>query len=262
MKYFLCMFFCALLFLGQAQKTYFIETERATQEVFIDGTQWDKEPFFTVNPSEGIHQIIIKEQGYKKEFDILKEGIHTKYTTSHKIDVDTLILSIVKPIEIKYADDIKVNIYNVDFIGYMKDMSYRGDISNAYPDSEHSVLIKNAIEPKNQYLINELNEYHNMTRGRYEFYSLGVIKSIDIYEVTVDDSTKFLTSKVNVDWSITRKNTEGLTQYNYDGKSGKLLYNPEAVTQGSSVNGVIHDALFSSLLHFLSDQEPRLKRTM
>ncbi len=262
MKLTFSIIFCAFIFLGQAQKTYFIETERPEQEVFIDGNQWDKEPFFTVNPSKGIHQVIIEEPGYKKEFDILREGIHSSYTTSQRLEVDTLILSIVKPIELKYSEDIEINTYNVDFVGFMKDINYRGEISTAYPESENAFEIKNGVDIKNQYLINELNEYHNMTRGRYEFYSLGMIKSIDIFEVTLDEQTKFLTSRVNVDWSITRKNTEGLEQYNYAGESGKFLYNPEAKTQASSVNGVIHDALFSSLIRFLSDQEPRLKRAM
>ncbi len=249
-------------FWGQAQKTYFIETERKTQEIFIDGLKWDKESFFTVNPSDGYHQVIVKEKGYKSEFGILKEGMHDVFTTSQKINVDTIILSQVKPIELTFAEDIKINTYNVDYIGYMKDINYVGEISNAYNKSENDAKIQEAVNPKNQYLINELNEYHEMTRGRYQFYSLGSIKSIEIYEVIIDENTKFLQAEVNVDWSITRKSTKDLPQYNFDGMSGKIIYNPAAVTQDSAVNAVIHDALFSSLINFLEDQEMRLKRSM
>lgn len=262
MKYLFCVICCFVFVLGQAQKTYFIETERKTQDVSIDGTQWDKEPFFTVNPSSGSHQVIIEEPGYKKEFDILKEGIHTIFTTQQKVLVDTLILSKVKPIELAFSEDIEINTYDVNYVGYMKDITYSGKLSTAYSASENSEIIISAINPKILYLVNELNEYHNMTRGRYEFYSLGMIRSIDIFEVTMEDKTKFLSANVIVDWSITRKNTENLPQYKHEGFSGKMLYNPEAKTQGSAVNGVIHDALFSSLLSFLSDQEPRLKKTM
>jgi hypothetical protein len=250
------------MLLGQAQKTFFIETERKTQDVIIDGKMWDKEPFFTVNPSTGAHQVIIKEKGYKNEFDILREGIHSIFTTSQKIKVDTLILSKVKPIELTMSESMTINIYDVDYVGYMKDISYSGKISDAYQASKYSELIQSGINPKILYLVNELNEYHNMTRGRYDFYSLGMVQSIDIYVVTLDDNTKFLTSKVKVDWSITRKNTDDLPQYTYEAISGKMLYNPEAKTQSSAVNAVIHDALFSSLLSFLTDQEPKLKRTM
>lgn len=247
---------------GQAQKTYFIETERKTQNVYIDGVEWDKESFFTVNPSDGYHQIIIKEKGYKNQFAILKEGVHEVFTTTQKIVVDTIILSQVKPIELNFSEDAKITTYDVDYISYMKDINYVGEISNAYNKSKNEDIILEAIDPKNQYLINELNEYHDMTRGRYQFYSLGSIKSLELYEVTLDDQSKFVQAKVNVDWSITRKTTKDLPQYNFNGMSGKIIYDPEAKTQDSAINAVIHDALFSSLISFLEDQEMRLKKSM
>lgn len=258
------IFFISLFCLGfvQAQKTYYIQTERESQDVFIDGTKWDKEPFFTVDPSNGYHQVIVKEKGYINQFDLLREGIHAVYSTQQRMGVDTTILAIVKPIELKYAEDIEITTYDVDYVGYMKDITYVGEISKIYGVSPNKDMILSSISPQNQYLINELNDYHSLTRGRYKFYSLGTIKSIDVFEVTMDKDTKFIQAEVKVDWSITAKLTDNLPEFNFEGTSGKFMYDPESKSQASSVNAAIHDALFSSLINFLADQEIKIKRSM
>lgn len=261
MRYMLLLIISCGFFWAQAQKTYFIETERPTQEIEIDGTKWDKEAFFTVDPSDGYHQVIVKEIGYKNELDILKNGVHTVFSTEQKIMVDTSILSIVKPIELN-IEDAEKRTYEIDYTSYMKDMEYSGELSTIYSESSNKTKILSAIDVKNQYLINELNVYHNMTIGRYKFFAIANVKDIKIYEVVIDKDTKFLHVAVNTEWSITRKNMDNLPVYSYDGKSGKILFSPESKSYGSAVNTAIHDAIFSSLLSFLAEQEGRIKRNL
>ncbi len=260
----LLLFFASLFFsfLGQAQKTYFLETERNKQQVFIDGNQWDQSAFFTVNPSTGYHQVIIKEKGYKNNFDILKEGIHTIFSTTQKIEVDTIILSKVKPIDLSFAEDYALHTFDVDYVSYMKDVNYNGKIGDGYKTSAIKTKLESAVNPSVRYLINELNEYHNMTRGRYAFYSLANVREIELYVVSLEDGSQFIEAYANVDWSITSKNTENLPQYNHEGFSGKFIFDSNKKTYNSAVNAAIHDALFSSLLTFLADQEYKLSKSL
>jgi len=249
-------FLVCLSFVCQAQKTYFITTERDTQQLVIDGQKWSGNAFFEVASGKKYVDVKIYEDGYKMEYDVLHKDTNHPFSTQHFINVDTNIIAIIKPIEINFipeAFDFQTN--SLDLATFLKDLDHDGALQQ-YAKMEKEDELINAIKPSVQYLTNELNEYHNSTIGRYKFYTLAEIKSIHVYEVFINENDTFIQVYLDVDWSITSKNTENLPQFPHPGKSGKFIVTAD--NKKDQINRAVNDALLDSIFYFLEEQEMRL----
>ena len=249
-------FFLLFSFWGQAQKTYFITTESEDQELIIDGQKWNGKAFFTVDSGKSLAEVIVKQEGYKTEYDILHENSNHTYSSKHFINVDTNIIAIIKPIQLDFVkEDFDFQTHSLDHATFLKDLDHDGSLQE-YTKMENEGEILNSIKPSLRYITNDLNNYHNSTIGRYKFYILATINSLKLYEISLSETEKFIQVHVDVDWSITSKNTENLKQYPHPGKSGKIIFKQKKSMD--TINLAVNDAIVDSMLYFLEEQELRI----
>lgn len=255
-RFYMLILFGLISWVGQAQKTYYITTEDDAQELHIDGQKWNGNAFFTVESGKTLAEVLVKQEGYKTEYDILHENTNHSFSTKHFINVDTNIIAIIKPISLKFkqeAFDFQSNV--LDHATFLKDLDHDGNLQE-YTKMENENEILNSIKPSLSYITNDLNNYHNSTIGRYKFYILATINSIKLYEIALSESEKFIQVYVDIDWSITSKNTDDLPQYTHPGQSGKFIIVPS--NQTDTINLAVNDAVMDSMFYFLEEQEVRI----
>ena len=257
------LFFFLFIFLGfycQAQKTYFISTEDDEQSLIIDGQKWNGNAFFTVDSGKKLVPVIVSQDGYKNEYDILHENMHHTFTTTHMLNVDTNIISIIKPTQLDFLEEgFDFETHQLDNATFLKDLDHDGALQS-YPKMVNEEMILQKLAPSNQYLTNEVNNYHNNTIGRYKFYSVGVLNSVKLYEITLGENQKFVQAYVELDWSITSKSMENLPKFNHKGKSGKFIITDE--TQEDTINQAVNDAILDALFYFYEEQELKLQKAL
>lgn len=254
--YILLFSFLFFSFWGQAQKTYYITTESDEQELIIDDQKWNGKAFFTVESGKTLAEVVIKQEGYKTEYDILHENLNHSFSTNHFINVDTNIIALIKPIRLEFVkEDFDFETHVLDHATFLKDLDHDGSLQD-YPKIENEGEVLNMIKPSLRYITNELNNYHNSTIGRYKFYTLATINSIKLYEVSLSETERFIQVYVDVNWSITSKNTENLPQFSHRGKSGKFILFQDKTNE--TVNLAVNDAIMDSMLYFMEEQEVRL----
>ena len=260
------IFFLSCIFLfntfGWGQKTYFLNTDRETEQLIVDGQKWSGKAFFEVESEEPLLQVVVKERGYKSEYDILSEDTNHRYTAPHRLNVDTNIICIIKPISLEFIKegfDFQTN--QVDYATYLKDLDHDGNLL-AYEKMTNEGDVLNSIKLNNQFITDDLNEYHNSTIGRYKFFVLGTIKSVRIYEVVMKDNQKFIQAYIDAEWSVTGKHTENLPQFPHPGKSGKVVLPDPEDPDSDTLTLAVHDAVMDSLFYFLEQQEMKLVKAM
>lgn len=236
------------------QETFFIKTERENQSVKIGKQVWDGSTFFTVPSSEGFHQVIVQEKGFKDEYDFIHRSSNQIFSNHFAINVDTNIIAVVKPVAFEFANNFELEVYNCDYTSYLKDLDHNGELSTIY-ESLDSAPIKALIKPDPYTLVKLTNEYHNATRGRYKFYTLGKINKIRIYKVNINTTDSFIQLEIESDWSITRKNLENLPTFPHTGSSGKHVLTETLELSGNIINKALHDAAMSAMFNLLSEQQ-------
>jgi len=248
---------------GWSQKTYYLKTDRETEELIVDGQKWSGKAFFEVESEKPLLQVIVKDLGYKSEFDILTEDTNHRYTADHRLNVDTNIICIIKPISLEFdKEDFDFKTHKLDYATYLKDLDHDGQLQHDYSNMKYEGDVLNKIKLDNQFIINDLNEYHNSTIGRYKFYVLAHINSIYLYEVIMKDGERFIQAYVDTEWSITGRHTENLPRFPHPGKSGKIVYSDSEKDNDEMLNLAVHDAIMDSLFYFLEQQEMKLVKAL
>lgn len=253
---FVAIFICSF---GYSQKTHYIKTDNDDQVLYIDNVIWDGDAFHTVDSDKSIIEVVVKELGYMTNLDVLQETTNHTYQSGQYLNLDTNMISIIKPIELEFVESkFDFKVYELDYSTYLKDIIYNEELDE-YTRMENEGDILNSVQISNQYLIDELNEYHNNTIGRYEFYTIGKINSLYLFFVKINESDQFVHAIVKTDWSITARNTENLPTFLHRGESGKIILPNSALGDNSeAISLAVNDAVMSSLFYFLEEQQDKI----
>lgn len=262
-------------FFGSSQKTFFLRTERDSQIVYINDILWNGDAFFTIEKNDPIYQVQVKEKFFKTEYDILHDKTNYRYTTSQEIYTEPAQLAKVKIVDLKYPDSILIDINTMDYATYQKDLMHDGELTkNHIPKTQFEIFKK--LKPSAVYLNNLTNDFHDETIGRYKNYVGGAINNLELYDIEVEQDLHFLQIFADVTWSFSNKNMEMFGAYDHLGRSGKFAFNSQVIgTQNFSVDNIdsimemsfenalnlaIHDAILSSYLFFLDENQEKLVR--
>ena len=260
-------------FFGSSQKTFFIRAERDTQIVLINNVLWDKSPFFTLESNDELYQVQIKEPNYKHEYDILHEVTNYVFDSKQSIRISEEQLAKVKIVELRYDREMEVPINELDYTSYQKDLMHNGTLSELVSVEEKPALLSK-IKLSETFLNQLSNNYHNQTIGRYKFYVGSTIMDVNVFKVQVSENAYFLQVAIDCNWSFVNNNMEFIGTFSHPGLSGKFAYNPalkgtknlglddidsiQNVSFENAFNLAIHDALLSSFLYFLDDNQEKI----